>query len=251
MHSLMSDMSKNCLIFHIAGTMCSWGEIAFGTNRSTSNRPTKSAIIGIVAAALGIERTNSRDLMALSTGYDYIFVSAGIESEMQDYSTVETPASPLGEKTWLPPRSLELNCEKTETIVVRRNYLCNGYYSVFIVPKDGAKYDLHQIKEALEHPKYVPYLGRKSCPLSFPMCPTIEQYDRIYDLIEDKALSPFLSNSTCMEWGGLRKNSLHIYSTYRIDDNPTIEHVRNDEINNRHRWQFYERIEYEYCGGHK
>ena len=36
--------------------MASWGEIAVGENRHTASYPSKSAIIGLLGAALGIKR---------------------------------------------------------------------------------------------------------------------------------------------------------------------------------------------------
>ena len=44
------------LVFRLYGPMASWGEIAVGENRHTANYPSKSALLGLLGAALGIER---------------------------------------------------------------------------------------------------------------------------------------------------------------------------------------------------
>ena len=54
------------LIFQLYGQMASWGEIAVGEYRPSRDYPSKSAIIGLVAAALGITRDDEDRQLALS-----------------------------------------------------------------------------------------------------------------------------------------------------------------------------------------
>jgi CRISPR system Cascade subunit CasD len=44
------------LLFRLYGPLASWGEIAVGESRHTATYPGKSALLGLLAAALGIRR---------------------------------------------------------------------------------------------------------------------------------------------------------------------------------------------------
>ena len=44
------------LVFQLYGALASWGDIAVGEYRPSQGHPSKSAITGLLAAALGIER---------------------------------------------------------------------------------------------------------------------------------------------------------------------------------------------------
>ncbi len=57
------------LLFRLYGPMASWGEIAVGETRHTASYPGKSAIIGLMAAALGIKRTESEKQQQMQQGY--------------------------------------------------------------------------------------------------------------------------------------------------------------------------------------
>lgn len=227
--------------------MGSWGTIAVGTMRPTQRHPTKSAIIGIVAASLGLTRDDPR-IATLFSDFEYAVISSGIESEISDYATVQTSPTTNGEfKSALPPRSLELSQSKQETMLVDKRYICNGFYTVLMVPSGKTEFGLEEIMDALKHPHFLPYLGRKSCPLSFPMCPTVEEYRYIKDIIPSIYLKPFrhdafpeskLLNSLC---------NLRIFSTYPMDGyGGHTEYVVLDDDRDSTSWQFRERVEFEY-----
>ncbi len=44
------------LLFQLAGPLASWGEIAIGEDRHSAPYPGRSAVLGILASALGIRR---------------------------------------------------------------------------------------------------------------------------------------------------------------------------------------------------
>ena len=47
---------KDYLLFRLHGALASWGDIAVGDIRPSYRYPSKSAVIGLLAAALGVER---------------------------------------------------------------------------------------------------------------------------------------------------------------------------------------------------
>lgn len=230
--------------------MGSWGTVAVGTMRPTQRHPTKSAIVGIVAASLGLTRDDPH-IATLFSDFEYTIISSGIESEMSDYATVQTSPTASGEfKSTLPPRFLELSQSKLETMLVDKRYICNGFYTVLMVPSRKTEFGLEEIMDALQHPHFLPYLGRKSCPLSFPMCPTIEEYKHIKDIIPQIYLKPFRHDA--FPESKLLKNlsALRIFSTYPMDGySGHTEYVVLDDDPDRKSWQFRERVEFEYLEG--
>ncbi|HLD44337.1 MAG TPA: CRISPR-associated protein Cas5, partial [bacterium] len=44
------------LVFQLRAPLSAWGETAVGEYRPTSNYPSNSALLGLLAAALGIDR---------------------------------------------------------------------------------------------------------------------------------------------------------------------------------------------------
>lgn len=245
-HSLIDMNSKKCLLFHIYGPMESWGGVAVGTFRPTERHPTKSAIVGILAASLGIERFDSERQSHLYSDFEYVVASAGKEYEMSDYATIES-SKPDRKETYtvLPPRSLELSRNDRSIILSTKKYICNGFYTVAVIPKKKSLFGLQDLCFALKSPKYIPYLGRKSCPMSYPMSPSVEKYERLFDLLTEKSLAPFKQMQQTSTF--LEKHMLHMYSTFRLDtDSVCIERLISDDLPERKTWQFRTRREYEY-----
>jgi len=56
------------LLASLYAPMASWGEITVGERRTSWDRPSRSAILGLVAAALGIEREDQDGHDALDGG---------------------------------------------------------------------------------------------------------------------------------------------------------------------------------------
>ena len=50
---------SGCLVVVLAAPLASFGENAGNVRRGTADRPTRSALIGLAGAALGVERADS------------------------------------------------------------------------------------------------------------------------------------------------------------------------------------------------
>ena len=51
-------MSDSCLVLRLAGPLQSWGSSSQFNRRETDDRPTKSGVIGLLAAAQGRRRSD-------------------------------------------------------------------------------------------------------------------------------------------------------------------------------------------------
>ena len=124
---------KEYLIFRIYGMMASWGDIAVGEFRPSFDHPSKSAVMGMVAAALGIRRDEEERLRELATGYDMAVRIDVPGILLRDYHTAQVPSSGKGRKKLVfSTRKAELSVPKDElnTILSSRDYRCDAVYSV-------------------------------------------------------------------------------------------------------------------------
>ena len=55
------------LCLTLRGPLASWGEIAVGRVRPSGDKPTRSALLGLLAGMLGIRRDEAAKLMHLTT----------------------------------------------------------------------------------------------------------------------------------------------------------------------------------------
>ena len=133
------------LVLRLAGPLQSWGSSSRFTRRSTEAFPTKSGIVGLLAAAQGRRRTDPiEDLLALRFGVRKDQPGRVI----RDFHTART----LDGKESMP--------------------LSNRYYladAVFLAGIEGDRPLLEGIDEALQHPAFPLYLGRRSCPPTHPV----------------------------------------------------------------------------------
>jgi CRISPR system Cascade subunit CasD len=134
------------LLLRLAGAMQSWGTTSRFDQRDTGKEPSKSGVVGILAAALGIDRENWTDLepltrLSMGTRHD----RPGVPK--RDYQTAQQIISADRSKIH-------------ETAVTTRDYLADA---VFLVGLEGADRSLmEQIHVALRDPVWPLALGRKS-----------------------------------------------------------------------------------------
>ncbi len=222
---------KKYLVFQLYAPMAAWGEEAVGENRHTDNVPTQSAILGLIGAAAGIRRDNTDILDRLANGYSIAIqhLSTG-QSWLRDFHTVNSFSGRQTPYT----RKDELTFGNMNTMISRREYVCDGYWRIAVSEKDGAPFSLEEIKGYLDSPQFPLYLGRKSCPLALPLCPT---------MVEGTLRQAFLDASEKMPAGSLSSLVGNMTVCYWDDpDESSIEcqkiETRNHHPINRERWQF-------------
>ena len=133
------------LLLRLAGPLQAWGVKSRFTVRSTELAPTRSGIIGLVSAAVGRRRTDPiEDLLALRFGVRKDQPGRVI----RDFHT----ALPFDARKPMPPSE--------------RYYLTDA---VFLAGIEGDRPLLEGIDEALHHPAFPLYLGRRSCPPTPPV----------------------------------------------------------------------------------
>lgn len=166
------------LVMRLYAPISSWGTLAVGEDRPTVNYPTRSAVLGLLGAALGIKRSEAQKLRDLASSIGIASKTYSEGTILRDYHTIQTPTSGKGVNFFT--RKQELQSAKVETILSSRDYREDGLWVVAIWLKPEFensnleyKFELQQLQQALKYPKFTLYLGRKSCPLSLPLSPHI------------------------------------------------------------------------------
>ncbi|MGB9499443.1 MAG: type I-E CRISPR-associated protein Cas5/CasD [Dissulfuribacterales bacterium] len=235
---------QDYLVFRLYGALASWGEIAVGESRHSATHPGKSAIMGLIAAALGIRRDQEERHNRLSESYGLGVKMLSSGSVLKDYHTTQVP--PEQRKVIFHTRKDELNSGKTGTILSSREYRCDALsvVALWCVDKKTPDYSLSQIEKALKEPVFTLYLGRKSCPLSLPLFPQILKKDTLEEALD----ADFFPEIMDEKWLNTKRHAHHYYwdnteySKMRADR----QIQRRDLPISRERWQFGVRNENQY-----
>lgn len=162
------------LVFQLYAPLASWGEEAPGEMRPTSAVPTRSALLGLLAAALGICRDEEQRLNAFHQHYHLaVHPLSGRERWLRDYHTVSAPRENRRYRYHTRRDELTLAPEEVGTIVTQRDYRCESYWHIAVSAKPEAEVTLETLRDALLAPHFPLYLGRKSCPLALPLAPRL------------------------------------------------------------------------------
>jgi CRISPR system Cascade subunit CasD len=225
--------------FTLYAPLGSFGSIAVGERRETWDRPAKSAVLGLVGAALGIDRADERKQTALAGGYGYAARSDAPGQLLADYHTAQVPPRKRG----FPTRREELASEKLETILSRRDYRVEALHTVLLWPRDGAPATLESIAAALNEPRFVLYLGRKTCPLGLSLAPRIVEGETITSAFSAYDESMSAAERSLRHDLGLAANG---NGRIAMDTDPPVPHGgramqrehRRDAFVSREGWRF-------------
>ncbi len=147
------------LLLKLAAPLQSWGDFSRFTRRTTRHEPTKSAVLGLIAAAQGRRRTDPiEDLLSLKFG-------VRIDQEgvmLRDFHTARrnnNGSMPLSDRFYLSD-------------------------AIYVAGLETEQITLEGIADSLMHPVFPLFLGRRSCAPS----------GKLVLGISDEALIPSLRN---------------------------------------------------------
>ena len=165
------------LVFQLLAPLSSWGEPAVGEFRGSAEHPSQSALIGLLAAALGIDRQDEAAHATLRDGYGYAVAVLSGGSLLRDYHTVQVPPTAKLKGRPHNTRRDELAIRKNDltTILSTRDYRQNAASLVALQVRQGVQpaHSLSHLCAALREPVFTLYLGRKSCPPGAPLWPHV------------------------------------------------------------------------------
>lgn len=249
---------KEYLVFRLYGPMASWGQAAVGGDRPTGLQPTRSAIIGLLASALGIKRDNETLLQQLQSSIQIAVKQCVPSSLLRDYHTTQVPIGNSDKLAHCLTRKSEIDELKRQekynsknsrpnAILSSRDYRCDGLWVIAISLTDVAEYSLLALSKALLKPTFVLYLGRKSCPLSLPVLPTLVSVEMLKEAL-DTQFKPILnSEKEDNRWLGANKMVTYYWqgSVDEFNNKKALTTYPWDEPVNRTRWQFKQRTQHQ------
>jgi len=156
------------LALYLDSPMQSWGYMSKFDQRTSYNFPTKSGILGMICAAMGLPKSDTDKLADLNklkvTVYqlsnpfravDYHTVGGGYDNKTQKQNIVLTANGTTG-----------------NTVQTWREYLMDAKFGVVL---SGNDLIVREINDAMLNPKWGVWLGRKSCVPTSPICHGIHQ----------------------------------------------------------------------------
>ncbi|MCW9013274.1 MAG: type I-E CRISPR-associated protein Cas5/CasD [Gammaproteobacteria bacterium] len=162
------------LILKLQGPMQSWGGHTYEDYRPTEAFPTRSGVIGLLAACIGIDRSDKKRLLDLADSIEMAVRQderAITGSRLTDFHTVEAA------------RKVDGSANKNP-VVSRREYLCDVSFTVAIRSSLNGIFSLDDIEGAVKKPFYTPFLGRRACPVSRPLYETRVQADSFINSLQ-------------------------------------------------------------------
>jgi CRISPR system Cascade subunit CasD len=175
---------------------------------------------------------------------------------LRDYHTAQVPSHTDLKKRPHATRRDELSLPNSDlnTILSSRDYRQDAAALVAVQAVANAPYSLAQLAEALKKPKFVLYLGRKSCPVAVPLHPRVisaetistsfsDYQQQLADLWQQQLPKHTEPNNLAVQkiaWGdNFGADDLSIIGVKR-----DLSITRKDQVITRQGWQFADRSEH-------
>lgn len=170
------------LLLRLAAPLQSWGADSKFETRKTNREPTKSGVIGLLAAALGLRRDDAAGLARLN-GLHFAVRADREGSLLVDFHTANREEDRKKGKA---------------PYVTYRHYLQDAVFLVGLESEDTAL--LQELETALKHPVYPLYLGRRSCPPTLPLFLGIRAGKLLDTLRAEPLLVKQRNGAPCTSW---------------------------------------------------
>ena len=230
------------LLFTLYAPMGAFGEVATGELRRSAVRPARSAVLGLVAAALGIRRPDEERHQALQKG---LWCATRMDAqglELMDYHTMQVPGTRKG--VAYRTRREELLAGDLNTTISRREWRTDMFFTIALWRRGEENPGLEDIAQALEQPAFTLYCGRKSGPLGLPVNPEIIEADNLMEALSMRQRSPV--EEDVLRLLKAEGDSVEVAYDAGAPGVPEMDgriERRRDVIESRQRWQFSNRQE--------
>jgi CRISPR system Cascade subunit CasD len=166
-------MSNNaCLALLLDGPMQSWGFASRFTRRTTALHPTKSGVVGLLAAALGIDKYGPDEAAGIACLAALQCTTVTLPKQrgerelpilrLSDYQTI---GGGYDDDEWMK-RPRAASGAKLDTVLSERHYLLDARFGVLL---EGAAAWLEEVATKLRNPTWGVWLGRKCCIPAAPL----------------------------------------------------------------------------------
>lgn len=229
------------LLATLYAPLASWGDIAVGEVRGSREFPSRSAVLGLVAGALGLTRDEQESHDELGRGLGVAARADLLGVPIVDYHTVQTVAAKAIRKATPVTRRELLRAAPPETMVSRRTLRVEAVYTVVLWQQGEMRWPLAEVARALAFPHFSPYAGRKANVFALPMAPVLVEASTLAEALLRRPFPGLLDRLT------RRGGSSDVYVAHDacvgFDSGLRAMRrvVRRDTMPHRGRWQFAER----------
>lgn len=189
------------LSFQLFGLLQSWGNpLPGGYYRPSEDHPTKSGVVsGLIGACLGLKYGSPqletlqslnfacREDVPGTTHWDFHTVQVGESSRCPTCGGQSTKLGTMNKEDWLRCRACGLEykgaANNSDQIISERQYLVGAMFTVCLWGETEGL-TLEAIAEAIKHPFYTPFLGRKVCLPGLPFLPVITEAASLKEALE-------------------------------------------------------------------
>lgn len=248
------------LTFVLYAPLASFGEVAVGEQRPTADHPGRSAILGLIAAALGIRRDEDAAQAALQSGYGVAVLQLAPGSLLRDYHTAQSTSASDLKKAARSTRRDELRAvprAELNTILSERDYRSEALHVAGIWERSSSPHSLPAVAKALEEPAFCLYLGRRSCPVALPLSPKVRKTESLSAGFSE-AVAELQAQWLPTDASPDQLQRRHIQKFVKAERGPLFweagfesgiaampdRYVRHDQALHRGRWQFGVREEF-------
>ena len=152
----------NGFILHVQGPMMSFADTGFGQLRESGRFPSRSVILGIIAAARGIPRNDERlvELHAALRVHCACVLSGSLSIDYHTVKPSDYEPYDVGYYRRTP--------ERVNSVETYRGYHQDAHFVALV---EGEPDAIAQSMQALDDPIFTPFLGRRACPPATPLRP--------------------------------------------------------------------------------
>lgn len=164
------------LVFQLHGPLMSFGITGGDKKRPTRVRPTRSAVLGLLMGAMGIDRSDVESQQRVSEGLKMSALTYSEGRIEDDFHTVRAPREGGHATRRDEVAQIESQPSRHEgaTIMTERSYVSDTYCQVALSLESGSDFSVRDAAESLRQPAFLPYAGRRAFALGLPLNPKIE-----------------------------------------------------------------------------
>jgi len=157
-------MSEKHLLLYLDAPMQAWGHSSRFNRRTSASWPVKSGVVGMLCAALGIERDDEEGIAQLADLAMTVYTLQNQGKRLMDYHTV---GGGYDSKTQRQSMSNKAGGGSPSTVLTDREYLLDCKFGVVL---SGSPEVIDRCAAALENPKWGVWFGRKCCLPAARIC---------------------------------------------------------------------------------
>jgi CRISPR system Cascade subunit CasD len=242
--------------FRLYAPLASFGDVAVGERRPSLTAPSRSMILGLVAACLGVRRDEADGQVELERALGVATRTDAPGTLLVDYQTAQSPDGPRRAAylrrhgTPIATRRDEVRAtfdkagarHPLDTQLSQRQYRADAAFAICLwLRDDRSPWSLELLVDRLRQPRFVPFAGRKSAALALPFEPTLVDAANPVEALRALRFSldgfvgklPRASQEQVYRWEGVWPGLAHDRTE-----------VRRDRVLSRARWQFLTRDEH-------